>query len=154
MECVNYIIEYCYSFIIYFENCSPFGSVFIDFRHFSGYWISFKQKKRLFFSKTCPKILQKQLLANEIQICSSYIYCTLSATSKFNFESLFDFIKIFKEYLKQSDVSFLNRIMSNPKKISNNRSGTGSQLLNWILTIPCFQCDIPIWYSSTTHYYL
>jgi hypothetical protein len=27
-------------------------------------------------------------------------YCTLNANSKFNFEILFDFIKIIKEYLK------------------------------------------------------
>ena len=93
---------YCYSCSIYFETCSPFGWIFIDFKHFSSYWISFKQKKRLFFSKPCSKILQKQLLANKIKICSSYIYCALSATLKFNFELLFDLIKIFKEYLKQT----------------------------------------------------
>ena len=49
----------------------------------------------------CALVLQKQLLVNEINVCFSYIHCALSATSKFNFEPLFDFIKVFKEYLKQ-----------------------------------------------------
>ena len=57
------------------------------------------------------KILQKQRLANEIKICSSYIYCALNATSKFNFKPLFDIIKIFKEYLKQSIQNSLNKRM-------------------------------------------
>ena len=68
----------------------------------------FKAEKGIFFSKTCALVLQKQLLTNEIKICSSYIYCALSATSKFNFEPLFDFIKFFREYLKQLTQNSLN----------------------------------------------
>ena len=66
-------------------------------------------RENTFLSKTCPKILQKQQLANEIKICSLYIYCALSATLKFNFKPLFDFIKAFKKYLKQSIQNSLNK---------------------------------------------
>lgn len=34
-------------------------------------------------------------------MCYLCTYCALNATSKFDFKQLFDFIKIFKEYLKQ-----------------------------------------------------
>ena len=44
----------------------------------------------------CILILQKRLLANEIKMSYSYIYCALSATSKSNFEPSFDFIKFSK----------------------------------------------------------
>ena len=57
----------------------------------------------------CALLLQKQLLANEIKICYLYIYGALNATSKFNFEPLFDLKKNFKEYLKQSIQNSLNK---------------------------------------------
>ena len=40
-------------------------------------------------------------LNDEIKVYYLYIYCALTTTSKLNFEPLFNFIKIFKEYLKQ-----------------------------------------------------
>ena len=42
-------------------------------------------------------------------MCYLYIYYALSATPKFNFKPLFDFIKIFKEYLKQPIQNSLNK---------------------------------------------
>ena len=102
MDTRTFDSEYCYSCSIYFETFSPFGSVFIDYKRFNfSYFIFFKQKKRWFHLKTYANLHQKPLLANKIKICYSYIYCALSANSKFNFEPLFDFIKNFKEYLKQ-----------------------------------------------------
>ena len=90
---------YCYSCRVYFRNFSPFGSVFIDYEHFFGRF--FKAEEERCFVEECALFLQKQLLANEIKICSSYIYCALDATPKSDLELLFDFINFFKEYLKQ-----------------------------------------------------
>jgi hypothetical protein len=53
----------------------------------------------MFRFNSCAKILKK-LLINEIRIFYLYIHCALSATSKFNFEPLFNLIKILKGYLK------------------------------------------------------
>ena len=61
----------------------------------------FYTEEERFFKKTCIKLLGKQLLSNEIKIYYLYIYCTLSTTLTFNFEILFEFIKIFQKYLKQ-----------------------------------------------------
>ena len=55
-----------------------------------------KQRKRWFHSKTLALLSQKQLWANEINICHPYIYYALSAISKFKFEPLFDFIKMLR----------------------------------------------------------
>jgi hypothetical protein len=61
----------------------------------------------------CALILQKRMLANEIKIYYLYIYCALITISKFNFESLPDFIEIFKEYLKHCTQNILKNARSN-----------------------------------------
>ena len=90
------LILYTVRVVMYILRILALGSTFIDCKYFSSCFV-FKLRKRDAYFEIRAKLLQNQTLANNIKICYLYVHCTLlSATLKFNFEPLFDFIKIFE----------------------------------------------------------
>ena len=74
------------------------------------------------------------MLANEIKIYYLHNYYTLNTTLKFNFEPLFDFIKNFEKYMKQS-------IQNSWKKVRVFISPFSQQLCGSTLDIPIIAAE-------------
>ena len=93
---------YCFRCSINIEKKSfsaLFGLIFISFA--MATIIICLSRGRKFFIWNCAKLLQKQLLANKAKIDYLNFYYALTANLQFNFKPLFDFIEIFKKYLRQ-----------------------------------------------------